>query len=198
MRFAVVVASLMAMWTVPAWGQQWLPRCSGSLTDEQVRASVASARMTRKEMPPAPKRYESTIRRQGCHYIYLEYPQPAQLHSARIFTLNDKARVVDVDGGSDLGSKEAEHCPVALLSQEQLRSFVARERARGTGMPEPFEQATVSVMRQRCMYFYMERPVPAIPNRYHAFVIDPYGELMRVRIGEPARCSGPGSDGGKP
>ena len=169
----------LALPTLPAWADSWRPRCTAApLTDQQLQANVARARASRTDLPAASANANVLIRRVGCHYTYLEFPQSRIPDSARVLTLNSKGAVVDVVGSTSLT------CTGKTLTDAQLAEVIAQERKRGTGLPPPFAQQTTRVVRQRCLYLYFEAQEQE-PSRYRVFTLDPTGELLDVSASTP-------------
>lgn len=156
------------------------------LTKDEVAALVAAARKAQPELPRPYESYTTKVRRDGCYYLYAEYPQPSQQHGGRSFMLNQNGVLVDVsEGFGNFTTKLT--CPDRDLSEAELSEIIRSARARRADLPAPFDEYEILVTRLRCMYTYTERAIPKIPGGIILFSLDPFGEIMRVRGGHTQR-----------
>jgi hypothetical protein len=144
------------------------------LSDQQVKDVIDTERTTRTDLPAAFPKYEWSVRRQGCYYIYFEYGLPKAIHKEQIFKLNQNGAIVDVEGVADKSMK----CPDEVITESALAEIIKRERAKGHGLPPAFPRFKTRVSRLRCLYLYFESALPETGEKYHTFIIDPFGELM--------------------
>ena len=166
---ALLLGAVLAS-VAPAAGVQL--RCEEPALDEaQLRSLVAKARASRKDLPAAPADYTTVVRRQGCHYTYIEYELPRAPEKQNIFTLNQKGVIVDTQPATM-------KCPEQELPEAQLAAIVEKARAVRGDLPAPFGAATTRVGRMRCLYLYFEYADPPSPGNFQVFTIDPFGELI--------------------
>lgn len=150
------------------------PRCTAApLTEEQLKAIVAKEREARQDLPRAPDEYTTAVRKQGCHYVYIEYPVPRTPDRQNIFTLNQEGVIVDTQPATM-------KCPGRELTESDLAAIVDRARSQREDLPAPFAQTRTRVDRMRCLYLYFEYPVPSKPRDFQVFTVDPLGELMNA------------------
>lgn len=150
------------------------PDCSApALSDDQVKAIVDKQREIRQDLPARPAEYKWLVRRQGCHYVYIENPVPETPDEHNMFWLNPKGLIVDIRPGTLT-------CPEKVLTEHDLAEIVKTERSRRKNLPPPFAEFKTSVTRMRCLYLYTEHAAAGTTDRYQAFTIDPYGELFDV------------------
>jgi hypothetical protein len=148
------------------------PRCTAApLTEAQLGAIVAKERQTRQDLPPAPGEYTTAVRKQGCHYVYIEYPVPRTPDRQNIFTINQDGVIVDTQPATM-------KCPDRQLTESDLLAIVNKARSQRDDLPPPFANPRTRVDRMRCLYLYFEHPVPSNPRDFQVFTIDPLGELM--------------------
>jgi hypothetical protein len=160
------------------------PACDARpLSDQQITEIVQKERATRTDLPrPFPK-YRSLIRREGCHYVYIEYGLPEAPEHNQIFKLNQHGAIVDVQaGGQAVASMK---CPDKVLTAGALADIVKKERARRSDLPAPFPAQKTRVERLRCLYLYFEYALPERRGDFQVFTIDPFGELMDFSRSQP-------------
>lgn len=158
------------------------PACvAPSLSDKQIEDIVQKERARRTDLPKPFPKYRSLVRRQGCHYTYIEYSLPAAPESNQIFKLNQHGTIVDVQKGGRGSMK----CPDGVLTDGQLAEIVARERARRGDLPPQFPKYKTRVQRLRCLYLYFEYALPERRGDYQTFTVDPFGELMEFSRSQP-------------
>jgi hypothetical protein len=168
----VGTAVLLLTCATVADGQQ--PDCPApALSSEQVKAIVDKARETTKELPPPFAEAKWSVRRQGCHYVYIEAALPEAPDRTNMFWINSQGHIVDVRPGEL-------QCPERVLTSDELAAIVQKARATRRDLPPPIPNATTQVTRLRCLYVYTERAAPPAGRRYQAFTIDPYGDVMDV------------------
>jgi hypothetical protein len=144
-----------------------------ALSNEQVKAIVEKQRETGQDLPPAFPEQKWSVRRQGCHYIYVENPVPETPDQHNMFWINAGGSIVDVRPGTLM-------CPTKVLTEPELAAVVKGLRARRKDLPPPFDTFTTSVTRMRCLYLFTEHASAGKTDRYQTFTIDPYGELFDV------------------
>lgn len=169
---SLLVVAIASLWAMP---EQRTDCTAAALSDAQIKALVAKARETQKELPAPPGDFTVSIRRQGCHYIYTESGVPARPDRTNMFWINQHGAIVDVRPG-------AVACPEKVLSESALAEIVRVERSKRTDLPPPFAKPTVEVGRLRCLYLYSE--FGNDPSQYVTFTIDPFGEVMDVFRGK--------------
>jgi len=81
-----------------------------------------------------------------------------------IYKLNRDGVIVDVQTGIGLGTDMK--CPEPELSESDLADIVAKERARRSDLPPPFEKSRTRVSRMRCLYLYFEYQLPEKPGDF--------------------------------
>ena len=166
--------ALIAFATLAASAQEPQAACpDAALSGEQVKAIVDKQRETRTDLPPAFPESKWSVRRQGCHYVYLENPVPETPDKHNMIWINPKGLIVDIRPGTLT-------CPAKVLTEAELAAVIKEQRARRKDLPRPFENFTTSVTRMRCMYLFTEHASGGTTDRYQAFTIDPYGELFDV------------------
>jgi hypothetical protein len=177
---ALAAALAMAAWPTTGCAE---PTCTEApLTDRQVTEIIAKQRASRSDLPPAFAESRTVVKRQGCHYTYVEYGLPERPDYNRIFKLNQKGVIVDVQSGVEEVKLQ---CPPEVLSEAELAAIVQRERAARKDLPAPYEQSRPRVARQNCLYLYFEYAVPEARGKFQTFTIDPYGELIEAFRSQP-------------
>jgi hypothetical protein len=74
-------------------------------------------------------------------------------------------------------------CTAPVLSDQQVKDIVAKERATREDLPVAFSQSRIAVSRQGCHYLYMESSVPPIPDVGHIFKLNKKGIIVYVQSG---------------
>jgi len=176
MRALHSVIAVLALATVPAAASAQ-PKCTApALSDQQVKEIVDKERASRTDLPPRFGEYKWAVRRQGCHYVYIETGLPHRPDNDHTFKLNQFGVLVDADTIS---------CPETTLSERQLIDIVKNERAKRSDLPPPFPNVRTDVVRNRCLYALFEYAVPETRGNYQVFTIDPLGELMEFLRSRP-------------
>lgn len=179
-RQAWVLLSVLGIFPVLAHSQ---PTCvAPALSDQQVKDIITKERATRTDLPgPFPK-YRSNVRRQGCHYIYIEYGLPETPEYSHIFKLNQHGAIVDVQTGT---GSEPLKCPDKVFAESDLAEIIKKEREKRHDLPPPFASYKTRVDRLRCLYLYFEYNLPEKRGDYQVFTIDPFRELMGFSRSQP-------------
>ena len=153
------------------------------ISDQQVKDIVEKERGARGDLPKAFPKHRWIVRRQGCHYVYLEYGLPETPENVQIFKLNQHSVIVDVQvGGEPVKSFK---CPGKVLTESALTEIIKKERGSRRDLPPEFSTYKTRVERLGCIYFYFEYAVPETRGNYHVFTIDPLGELMEFFRAKP-------------
>jgi hypothetical protein len=172
----LVLAAILMSLAKPAAAQ---PECTApALSQAQVADVIAKARKDQRELPAPFAQTEVVFRRNGCHYIYIEYALPRTPEAQNIFKLNSQGVIVDVEPGML-------RCPDRQFSEQELGQIVAKARAARRDLPAAFENTRVRVDRRRCLYLYFEYAVPEKPGQFQVFTIDPLGEVMDFYRSKP-------------
>jgi len=159
------------------------PTCiAPALSHQQVTDIIGNERAARTDLPAPFAEFESKLRRQGCHYSYIEYGIPEAFHTEHIFILNQHGVIVDLRSGAETVDLE---CPDEVLAESALAEIVNSERGKRDDLPAPYSEAYVRVSRSRCMYRYFEYALPKQRGRYQVFTIDPFGELYDFSVSHP-------------
>lgn len=159
------------------------PRCvAPPLSDQQVKGLIDKARSERSDVPRPFAKSRWVVKRQGCHYVYVEYAVPATPDESNIFRLNQYGVIVDVQTGTTSGSFT---CPGKDLTDSDLAEIVRKEREKRGDLPPPFPDYKTRVHRVGCLYLYFEYPQPEVRGNYQVFTIDPLGELMEFSRSKP-------------
>ena len=155
------------------------PDCTApALSQAQVTELIAKARKEQRELPAPFAQTEVVFRRNGCHYLYIEYALPRTPEAQNIFKLNPQGVIVDVEPGML-------RCPDRQLTEQELGQIVSKARATRKDLPAAFENARIRVDRRRCLYLYFEYAVPEKPGQFQVFTIDPFGEVMDFYRNKP-------------
>jgi hypothetical protein len=180
MRRSLFWSFLLAMAMLPAPGaSQSTPMCADPpLSEQQIKNIIEKERAVSRDLPPPFEKSRTVLRRQGCHYVYIEYPIPQAPDRHNVFMLNQKGVIVDAEPGSV-------PCPEKVFTETELAEIIKNERAKRTDLPPPFPKSRARVDRQRCMYLYFEYAVPEARGNYQVFTIDPFGELVDVVRSKP-------------
>jgi len=183
MNMRSLIVCLVAIVTLPvmAYGQ---PTCvAPRLSDPQVKNIIDRERKERTDLPAPFPDYRWAVRRQGCHYVYVETGLPEGFHNQHTFKLNQRGVIVDVQtGDADTSSLT---CPERVFTESELADIVASERAKRKDLPRPFPKSRTRVDRARCLYLYFEYALPERRGDYQVFTIDPFGELMEFTRSKP-------------
>lgn len=76
------------------------PVCTApTFSDKQIEEIIQRERSVRTDLPDAFDKYRSTLHRQGCHYVYIEYALPERPGKNLMFKLNQYGVIVDVVHG---------------------------------------------------------------------------------------------------
>ena len=68
-------------------------------SDAEIAEIIATARLSRSDLPSPYANFRYRVRRRSCHYVYLESEVPASAGSHRSFLLNQDGVIVDVEYG---------------------------------------------------------------------------------------------------
>jgi hypothetical protein len=166
------------------------PACTAApLSEQQVADVIAKARTEQKnELPPKFPESEVVFRKEGCHYVYIEYARPRTPDKQNIFRVNQHGVIVDVEPG-------AVRCPEKQFTEEDLAAVVAKARATRKDLPAPLTNSRIRVDRRRCLYLYFEYAVPDRPGDFQVFTIDPFGELLDAYRSKPYGSAGVAPEG---
>jgi len=175
-------AGLLAVLLFPAHGHPQ-SECPTRFSDAQIRDLVLKERAKRSDLPKPFPKDRWLVRRQRCHYVYIEYGVPEAPEYNQIFKLNQHGVIVDVQVGGQ--AVEAMKCPDKVLTESALAEIVKQERARRSDLPSPFPAQKTKVERLRCLYLYFEYASPEPRGDYQVFTIDPLGELMDFSRSQP-------------
>jgi hypothetical protein len=172
----LILSTLILMLPVVAMAQ---PDCSApAMTDDQVKAIIAKERKARKDLPEPFAESQIVIRRQGCHYHYIEYAVPRTPDKQNIITLNQEGVIVDTQPATL-------ECPDKTFTESELAEIVKQERATRKNLPAPYPQTRIRVDRDRCLYMYFEYAVPESPGRFQVFTVDPLGAVLDFYRNKP-------------
>jgi hypothetical protein len=148
------------------------PTCTAMpLSDQDIKTIVDQERSKRSDLPTPFDAHRWVVRRQECHYVYVEYALPRRPEGDTTFTLNQHGVIVDVQPGNM-------KCPDSIVRAEDLAETVRMERLRRTDLPAPFAQSRTRVSRVRCGYLYIEYAQPDQQGTFQIFRFDALGELM--------------------
>ena len=160
------------------------PECVGpALSDQQVKNIIDKERITRTDLPAPFAESRWTVRKQGCHYVFTETGVPAALDGGRIFKLNHRGVIVDVQiGNADISGLK---CPERVFADSELAEIVKNARGKRRDLPPPFPNHRARVDRVRCLYRYFEYAIPERRGDFQVFTIDPFGEVMEFMRSQP-------------
>ena len=159
------------------------PSCVASaLSDQQVKEIIDRGRAARTDLPKSFPRSRWSVRRKGCHYVYIEYGLPEVPDYNHVFTVNQHGAIVDAETAPHGASLK---CPDEVLSERELAEVVRRERETRSDLPPRFQAYKTRVHRLRCLYLYFEYNLPERRGDYQVFTIDPFGELMEFSRSQP-------------
>ena len=148
------------------------------MSEQQIRELIAKERSTRKDLPPPFAESRSVLRRQGCHYTYIEYPIPQRPDEHNIFKINQHGVIVDVDPGSLA-------CPAKVFTELELAAIVNSARAARKDLPPAFKNSRTRVERLRVCTSISRTPYEEARGNFQVFTIDPLGEVMDVHRSKP-------------
>jgi len=95
------IAMCALAWVLAASTTAQTSCTAAPLSDDQVRDLIAQARAERADLPPPFAKYRSTVRRDGCYYVYVEVHLPETPDLVHIFRLNQHGRLVDAQAGNE-------------------------------------------------------------------------------------------------
>jgi hypothetical protein len=156
--------------------------CEGpQFSAAQLAAIIKRERSVRSDLPAEPTAYTTSIRRQRCHYIYMETPDGGGAHDETTFVLDQFGVIVDAVVGRGNPSALVD-CPKRRLTDEEVQQAVNLERKRFGDLPPAPANYSVSVTPKRCMYFYVEKGAPNAANESQSlsFTVDQYGAVYSV------------------
>jgi hypothetical protein len=177
------IALLLALVLSPAVAYPQPTCVARPLSDQQVKDIVQKERASRTDLPKPFPKYRCLVRRQGCHYVYIEYGLPEAPEYNQIFKLNQHGAIVDAQVGGQ--SVKSLKCPDRVFTESELAEVVRKERARRSDLPSGFPSYKTQVQRSGCLYFYFEYALPERRGDYQVFTIDPFGELMDSSRSQP-------------
>lgn len=150
-------------------------------SNDQLAAIIKRERSVRSDLPAEPAAYTTSIRRQRCHYIYMETPDGGGAHDETTFVLDQFGVIVDAVVGRGNPAALAD-CPKRRLTDQEVQQAVNLERKRFGDLPPAPSNYSVSVIPKRCMYFYVETGAPDAANESPSlsFTVDQYGAVYSV------------------
>ena len=159
------------------------PTCVKSpMSDQQIKEIMDKEKAARTDLPTPFPQYRWVVRREGCHYVYIEYGIPEVPEYSRIFKLNQYGVLVDVQPS---GRGQSMKCPEKVFTERELAEIIRKERETRRDLPPAFPQQRIRVDRLRCLYLYFEYRLPERRGDYQVFTVDPLGELMDFSRSEP-------------
>ena len=177
----VLIVVTIAMWMPPVFAGPEQGCGVPELSADQIHAIVVKARAAREDLAPAFREYDYTSRREGCHYIYIEYGLPHAPEYNQMFRLNRDGVIVNLQSGAQVVEFQ---CPGKGLAEAELAEIVRQNRVRREELPAPFSEYRVHE-KVGCLYLYFEHNVPKRRGDYQVFTIDPLGELMDFSRSQP-------------
>ena len=166
----VTLVSVLASFAATAHAQ---PTCTATpISDQQVKTIVDKERSTRSDLPRPFDAYTWVVRKQECHYVYVESAVPAGPERSNMLTLNQDGVVVDVQPGSM-------QCPEPTIRAEDIPQKVRALRTTRSDLPAPFPQAKTTVSRRRCGYMYVQYGQSETKQVLQIFAFDLFGELTQ-------------------
>lgn len=177
-----IVARLFLVLLFPVSGYTQMQCEAPDLSDERIHKMVTQERAARADLPAAFPEYRWSVRRQGCHYVYIEYGLPETPDYNHIFWLNQHGVIVDVQSGGQIVNLQ---CPGKVFTESELAEIVDRAREKRDDLPPPFPRYKTRVDRLQCLYHYFEYALPESRGNYQVFTIDPFGELMQFFRSHP-------------
>ena len=152
------------------------------LSGQQIKDIVEEQRAARSDLPQEFSDYRWEVERDGCHYVYVEYQEPAVPHGSRAIVLNQHGVIVDARASA---LDQTFQCPDEVLSEDELTAIIEKERNKRSDLPRPFAEYEIHVQQMRCLHLYFEYKLPRQRGDYQVFTIDPYGELMSYSRNKP-------------
>ena len=183
MQCLQVLILLFELMIFPALGYAQSTCVAPVLSDQQVKNIIEKERASRTDLPASFPKYRSTVRRQGCHYVYIEYSLPETPDQNHIFRLNQYGAIVDVTVG--ISKKKDLKCTNKVFSESELAKIIKDERGKRKDLPSPFPNFRTQVVRSGCLYYFFEYALPEKKGNYQVFTIDPFGELMDFSRSQP-------------
>jgi hypothetical protein len=199
MKKALGLFLLLAL--MPSIGGSQTSDCGAlPLSDDQIKEIIANERAKHKDMPAPYPQYDTSIRRDGCYYIYIENKLVASalptqrlyvVDASRIFKLNKHGAIVDIPTSTRRtmateDQKTPSWCSEEkVFSEKELAEIVAKAREKRSDLPQPFPKCRVQVIRMGCVYYYQEFALAETQGNYQVFLIDKFGELMNVHRPHP-------------
>lgn len=177
-----VLVFLSALMIIPALGYPEPTCVAPALADQQVKDIIDNERSVRTDLPAPFPKYRWSVRRQGCHYVYIEYGLPETPDYSRIFQLNQYGAIVDAGTGL---YGEPLKCSDKVFSESELAEIIKKEREKRSDLPPRFPSYKTRVHRLTCLYLYFEYNLPEKRGDYQVFTIDPFGELMEFSRSQP-------------
>ncbi len=171
---------LVALLILPAVSCAQLTCVASALSDQSIKQIIDEERAARTDLPKPFPKYKWAVKRQGCHYVYIEDGLPEAPEYNQIFRLNQYGVIVDVQGGD-----QSMQCPSKTFTESELAQIMEKERKRRNDLPTPFKRHKTRVDRLRCLYLYFEYSLPETRGDYQVFTIDPFGELMEFYRSQP-------------
>lgn len=178
MRSRRSLVLLFAAMVFPVLGYQQPTCVAPALSDQQVKDIIDKERATRTDLPARFPEFRWLVRRQECHYVYIEYGLPETPDNNHIFRLNQYGVMVDAEPGKP-------KCPAKVLTESELAEIISRERGKRRNLPTAFSKQKTRVERMRCMYLYFEYALPEKKGNFQVFTIDPFGELWEGHRSKP-------------
>ncbi len=169
--------------TLPVSGYAQATCVAPKLSDQQVKDIVDKARASRKDLLVPFRQQRWSVRRQGCHYAYIESGLPEAPERSQAIILNQHGVIVDTQIGNSQTSSLT--CPDRVFTESELTEIVRKERERRKELPPAFSTSRIRVSRLRCLYLYFEYAVPERRGDYQVFTIDPLGEVMAFSRSKP-------------
>ena len=152
------------------------------ISDQRIREIVQELRTTRSDLPKKLPDYRWEVGRDGCYYVYVEYPLPEVPHNSQAIVLNQHGVIVDARAGA---LDQSLQCPEKVLSEEELTATLEKERDLRSDLPQPYADYEIHLQSSRCLHLYFEYKLPRRRGDYIVFTIDPYGEIMGFSRSDP-------------
>ncbi len=152
------------------------------LSNQQVKSIIDTQRATRTDLPKQFREYKWSVRKQGCHYVYIEYGLPEAFDYEHILVLNQYGIIVDVQSGAEIVKLK---CPDKVFTESELTEIIKKYRKKRDDLPPSFPSFKARVSRLRCQYLYYEYALPEIRGKHQVFIIDPFGELIEFLRSQP-------------
>ncbi len=74
----------------------------------------------------------------------------------------------------------AAECLSPVLTAEQIKEIIDKERSTRTDLPKAFPKQGWKVNSQGCYYFYREYIIPEVPEGFHIFQLNRNGVIVDV------------------